>query len=240
MRRLALLLVVWPAVVSADDAPPQETEPQQPDISKNPAVNEHFHDGLAAYEKHDYKTSIREFEIAYRLEPLPVLLYTWAQSERLAGHCDKAVPLYKKYLYADITEKQKVRTRENLKQCGATGESVETPTPNEKPATETPRWYKDKLGGALTVAGVIGVGVGVVYLVKASGTRSDANSAMFLDDFKSGLDDATSQRRIGAVSLTVGLALVASGIAVYVIHDKQNKKLVAGTDGRTVFIGARF
>ena len=238
MRRLALFLVLWPAVASADDPPPQETEPQQPDISKNPAVNEHFHDGLAAYEKHDYKTSIREFEIAYRLDPLPVLLYTWAQSERLAGHCDKAVPLYKKYLYADITDNQKARTRENLKQCGASSE----PEPNqpEKQVTETPPWYKDKLGGALTVAGAIGVGLGVAYMVKASGTRSDADSAMFLDDFKTGLDEATTQRRIGAVSLTVGLGLIASGIAVYVIHDKQNKKLVAGTDGRTVFIGARF
>jgi hypothetical protein len=238
MRRLALLLLLWPAVAAADDPPPQETEQKPPDISKNAAVNEHFHDGLAAYAKRDYKTASREFETAYKLDPLPVLLFTWAQSERLGGHCDKAVPLYNKYLYADINAKQKAETRDNIQRCGG---NVEAPKKTELAVAESPRWYKDKLGGALTVAGVVGIGVGVVYLVKASGTRSDADSAMFLDDFKSGLDDATTQRRIGAVSLTLGLGLVASGIAVYVIHDKQNKKkLVAGTDGRTEFIGARF
>jgi tetratricopeptide (TPR) repeat protein len=242
MRRLALLLLLWPAVAAADDQPPPQEEPEQkpPDISTNPAVNEHFHDGLAAYQKRDYKKASREFETAYKLDPLPVLLFTWAQSERLGGHCDKAVPLYNKYLYADINAKQKAETRDNIQRCGG---NVEAPKKTDEPdlRAENPRWYKDKLGGGLTIAGVVGIGVGVAYLVKASGTRSDADGAMFLDDFKSGLDEATTQRRIGAVSLTLGLGLVASGIAVYVIHDKQNKnKLVAGTDGRTVFIGARF
>jgi hypothetical protein len=239
MRRLALLLVLWPALAVADD------EPQQPDISKNPSVNEHFHAGLAAYGKQDYATASREFEAAYKLDPVPTVLYTWAQSERLGGHCDKAVPLYNKYLYADINDKQVVATREKIKLCEKQmpppkPTPPEPPPPETQPREEAPRWYKDKLGGALTAVGVIGVGIGVVYLVKASGTRADADNAMFLDDFKRGLDDATSQRRVGAVSLTIGLGLVASGIAVYVIHDKHNKKLVAGTDGRTVFIGARF
>lgn len=240
MRRFALFLVLWPALAVADD------EQQQPDISKNPTVNEHFHAGLAAYGKQDYATASHEFEIAYKLDPVPTVLYTWAQSERLGGHCDKAVPLYNKYLYADINEKQVLATREKIKLCEKSmpppTAKKETPPPPPPPDThdERPRWYKDKLAGALTALGAIGVGVGVVYLVKASGTRSDADNAMFLDDFKQGLDNATTQRRVGAVSLTLGLGLVASGIAVYVIHDKHNKKLVAGTDGRTVFIGARF
>lgn len=236
MRRLALLLALWPALAVADD----EKAPQRPDISKNAAVNEHFHAGLDAYDKQDYRTASHEFELAYKLDPIPTLLFTWAQSERLGGHCDKALPLYNKYLFADINDKQIAAAREKITIC----EKAAPPKKNEPeppPVThEGPRWYKDKLGGALTAVGAIGIGVGVVYLVKASGTRSDADSATNLDDFKHGLDDATTQRRVGAISLTLGVALVASGIAVYVIHDKQNKKLVAGTDGRTVFIGARF
>jgi hypothetical protein len=239
MRRLALLLVLWPVLAFGDDETPQ---PAQPDISKNPAVNERFHAGLDAYRAGDYATASREFEVAYKMDPIPTLLFTWAQSEREAGHCDKAMPLYKKYLYSDINKKQVEATREKMKLCDG---KVTTPPPKEtdpqrSPTDTAPRWYKDKLGGALTVAGVIGIGVAIVYFAKASGTRSDAEKEMFLDDYKAGLADATTERRIGAVSLTLGLGLVASGIAVYVIHDKQNRKLVAGTDGRTIFIGARF
>ena len=238
MRRLALLLVLWPALAFADDEKPAPS----PEISKNPAVNEHFHAGLDAYRSGDYATASREFETAYKMDPVPTLLFTWAQSEREAGNCDKAMPLYKKYLYSDINKKQIEATREKMKLCDG---KVAPPPPKksdpEPTPTETaPRWYKDKLGGALTVAGVVGVGVGIVYFAKASGTRSDADKAMFLDDFKSGLEEATTQRRIGAVSLTLGLGLVASGIAVYVIHDKQNRKVIATTDGRSIFIGARF
>ncbi|HTL36374.1 MAG TPA: hypothetical protein VL326_24745 [Kofleriaceae bacterium] len=235
---MALLLVLWPALAVADDnkAPQGQEAPQQPEISKNPSVNEHFHTGVEAYKNHDYRSAAREFETAYKIEPIPTLLFTWAQSERLLGHCDKALPLYNKYLYSDINEKQTAAARDAIKLCPQpVKDEPPPPVPHEGPV-----WYKDKLGGALTAAGVIGVGFGVVFFVKAAGTRSDANSEMFLDDFKRGLDDATTQRRIGAVSLTVGLALVASGVAVYVIHSKRDTKLVAGTDGHTVFVGARF
>ncbi|HUS32647.1 MAG TPA: hypothetical protein VMZ53_29300 [Kofleriaceae bacterium] len=226
--------MLWPALAVADEGQ------AQPDISKDPAVNEHFHIGLDAYAKQDYSTASREFELAYQLDPVPTLLFTWAQSERLAGRCAKALPLYRKYLYADINEKQKSATREKIQ---IYEKAAPPPPPTKQPEvsqTEGPRWYQDKLGGGLTVAGIIGIAVGITYFVKASGSRDDANKAMFLDDFKAGLDEATTQRRVGAVTLTLGLGLVASGIAVYVIHDKHNKKVVAGTDGRTIFVGARF
>ena len=237
MRRLALLLMLWPALAFADDE-----KPAAPDISKDPAVNERFHAGLEAYRAGDYATASREFETAYKMDPVPTLLFTWAQAEREGGNCDKAMPLYKKYLYSDINKKQVEATREKMKLCDG---KVSTPPPKQPeptvvPTETRPRWYENKLGGGLTVAGVVGVGLGIVYFAKASGTRSDADKAMFLDDFKSGLDEATTERRIGAVSLTIGLGLIASGIAVYVIEDKKSRKLVAGTDGRTIFIGARF
>src|SRR5687767_4468850 len=221
MRRLALLLVLWPALAFADDEKP-------PDISKNAAVNERFHAGLEAYHAGDYATASREFEAAFKMDPVPTLLFTWAQAEREGGNCDKAMPLYKKYLHSDINKKQIEATREKMKLCDG---KVSAPPPKVEPTptpTETqPRWYENKLGGALTVAGVVGVGLGIVYFAKASGTRSDAQKAMFLDDFKSGLADATTERRVGAVSLTIGLGLIASGIAVYVIQDKQDRKVVA-------------
>src|SRR4051812_29815200 len=106
MRGLAFVLLAVPAIALAG------TEP-----SKNPKANAHFHAGLDAYSKDDYATASTEFAAAYNLDPVPSLLWSWAQSERLDGHCDKALPLYKKYLDADISQTQVTATREKIGVC---------------------------------------------------------------------------------------------------------------------------
>jgi tetratricopeptide (TPR) repeat protein len=101
-------------------------------------------------------------------------------------------------------------------------------------------WYKDKLADGLVVSGVIGIGVGVVFLAKGSSSEQAAHDAQFREDFIRHLDDATSQRRIGAVALSVGTALAAGGVVVYVLHRKTARTIVGGTDGRSLYVAGAF
>jgi tetratricopeptide (TPR) repeat protein len=58
----------------------------------------HFESGRAYYNQARYKDAIREFEEAYRLAPLPVLLFNIAQCYERIGDLLKAVEFFKQYL----------------------------------------------------------------------------------------------------------------------------------------------
>ena len=217
---LAIAVLIAPALAVADDLPP--------------VAQEHVDAAAVAFEAHDYAKAGTEFEAAYKLAPVPFLLFSWAQAERLAGHCPKALDLYKKYLYADISRAQIEVTRSNIKLCEA--QSWMPPATPPPPPPPQP-WYMNVLGDSLTGAGVIGFGVGLTYLTLGSRSETRAKQAMYLDEFQAGLDEATSRRRIGGVSLVLGAALVAGGVVVYVVHGRH---VTATTDGQSVVVGGRF
>src|SRR5262245_23494308 len=74
-------------------------------LSARPAAAETAADlmraGVAAYEAKNYEAAAAAFARSYELQPNPDALFGLAQSERLAGHCDKALVHYQKLL--DIT-----------------------------------------------------------------------------------------------------------------------------------------
>jgi hypothetical protein len=188
----------------------------------------HMQRATTAFEMRDYVTARAEFAAAYETDPKPGTLWSWAQAERMSGRCNKALPLYRKYLQSASTPDQIKYATEYADYCER----------NVGP----PPWYKNKLGGALSAGGVVGIGIGIGMFIAASNTASGANNAMYLDDFEHQLDVATDQRRIGAVAFGLGAGLLAAGVMVYVYDSRSHEKqqIVAGTDGRTVFVGARF
>ena len=78
------------------------------------------------------------------------------------------------------------------------------------------------------------------FLSKASSTERAAGSAEFREDFVRKLDDATSQRRIGAVALTAGTALAIGGIYVFVRHRHASHQIVGGIAGRSIYVAGWF
>lgn len=104
-------------------------------------------------------------------------------------------------------------------------EAGPTPTPTlaAGPTSGTPidaprprRWYADPLGGALIASGAASLAVGAVFFVRSRSSRDAAHEALFRDDFVELLDTATRQRRLGAVGLGLGAALVVGGVVRYV------------------------
>jgi len=190
-------------------------------------ASEHFQRGSAAYASKDFVTARSEFATAYELDPSSQNLWSWAQSERMSGRCAEALPLYRKYLGYATTPGKKKYTTQYIEVC-------ESQLP--------PPWYTNKLGGALSVTGVIALGLGIGFVAASHATESAAYvEPKNIGEFEQKLDEAGTQRTIGAVSIGVGLALIAGGVTVYVLHTRgHEQQIVAGTDGRTVFVGARF
>jgi hypothetical protein len=59
-----------------------------------------FDKGQTFFDMGQYERAIHEFEIGYRLQPLPLFLFDIANVARVAGLNDKAIEYFRKYLQA--------------------------------------------------------------------------------------------------------------------------------------------
>jgi Tetratricopeptide repeat len=77
-----------------------------------------FDKGQTYFDMGQYERAIHEFEIGYRLQPLPLFLFDIANVARVAGLNDKAIEYFRKYLQAtagadeaDAPERPEARRR---------------------------------------------------------------------------------------------------------------------------------
>lgn len=191
--------------------------------------------GLVHYNAGHYEAAIVEFEAAYEIDPDPSLLFTWAQAERLADHCASALPRYRQFLESRPSAEAAALANNGIALC----EAKSSATPGCEPDASLP-WYKNPAGGAV-VGGVIVTGIGIGFLFAASGNRDSADHATTSDAFETYLDRATTQRRVGALFLVIGVGLTGGGIGYhYYTKSKRTKGPVVGTTGTSLFIAGEF
>ena len=214
-----------------------------------PAAKAHLDVGLKAYGAGDYKTAASEIEAAYGIDPDPSLLYTWGQAERFSSHCVKAIDHYRKYLEANPAESVAIATRGYIDLCVETlkREKCEADLHTTQPASVTVihetglPWYKNPATGAMIV-GVVGLGVGTGFLIAAKGSEDRAHDAPFRDDFVNLLDEATTRRRIGVVTMSISGALAIGGLA-YVLTSRPSMGAVtvgANNGGGSLSLSGEF
>ena len=81
---------------------------------------------------------------------------------------------------------------------------------------------------------MVGVGLGVVFLVQGSAAESDKASAMSYDEYVALDERAKSRGQLGVISLVAGGALAAGGVAWYVTHKPSHSTMVTGwLDGQS-------
>jgi tetratricopeptide (TPR) repeat protein len=204
------------------------------------AAKPHVDDGVKAYTAGDWDTAVREFEIAYNINKEPALLYAWAQAHRQANRCDKALELYQRYLDSGPTDDQIAAAKTGISLCA---NAPKQPDPPQRVVDEQERspWYKDSIGGALVAGGVVGVGVGVTFLVLSSNRADDADASKKREDFVDNLDKANTYRKVGLVGAGLGGALIIGGIIRYVTRsDEPTGVGVTGTASGSVVVFGRF
>jgi tetratricopeptide (TPR) repeat protein len=82
--------------------------------------------GARAFEAQRWDEAARAFEAAYADHPRPELLWAHAQSLRLSGRCDEALPLYDRFLGTNPSADEIVDAHTNIADCRArVGEAAE-------------------------------------------------------------------------------------------------------------------
>jgi len=230
-----------------------------------------FDRGVAAYKKGDYATAADALGSSFALENDEETLFAWAQTERKLGHCDKAIELYTKLLSFKLPAANKKAVQVQIDECkvivadekkaaeekrkqekrpepppapapapvAAQPPRQEQPTPTGEPAPRA--WWKDPVGGALIGAGVIGIGVGVVFLVQGANADAEKNAAKMYPEFVDAANRAESAGRVGVIATVVGTALVAGGVVWYVTRKPSRERTAwIAPIGTGIALGGRF
>jgi len=217
------------------------------DLLSDPEAQTLVSEAQILFSEGNFGEAARLIEKAYLIEPVPELLFPWAQAERELGNCRAAIDLYSRLLEEIPEGRMADSARKNMALCEeempaeeefvpvAEDDPLEEeftepePEPDPVPVTKTDKqpkvkeWYKDPAGGVLTGLGVVGVGAGAALLIVASGNAKGASDAPSLADYNSQSDTALTQRNAGAGVLSVGGALLVAGVIRYVLVAKKNK-----------------
>jgi tetratricopeptide (TPR) repeat protein len=245
VRGRALLLAACMAAAGgvsahADERLPAERIPQK--------ARELADQGRAFHDAGEYMKAVAAFKEAYVLAPSPGLLFNIAQAYRLAGDCDDAAWMYRRFLDTNPAEGSRALAEQHLsavEKCGHGGllvispPSVATPVPDPQPtvtATDvdtTPHENREK-----RLALWVGIGGGVA-LIGAGVFALDASAASdkVTELYKHGgkgadvaAEDARGQR--SATLATVlgvggGLALAGAGVLYAVGRHYESAQHVA-------------
>lgn len=229
---------------------------------KGAAAKAAFDKGVAAYTQGDWAGASEALGKSFELEADVETLFAWAQTERKLEHCDKATELYGKLLQIDMPAENKSVVQAKLEECkqilaqAPKPEPIVTAPPKAdpvasqpepspaRPAGDQPRaWWKDPVGGALVGVGVVGLGVGGVFLVQARSADKDKASATTYGEFQRLEDRASSRGKLGVIGLVGGGVLVGAGIVWYATHGQgkhsaQVTGWLAPDGGGVVALGA--
>jgi tetratricopeptide (TPR) repeat protein len=226
--------------VSADDRLPPERIPQK--------ARELAEKGRAYHDAGEYMKAVAAFKEAYVLAPSPGLLFNIAQAYRLAGDCDDAAWMYRRFLDSNPGEASRTLAEQHLasvEKCGHGGLLVVSPpvidakvaasqqqpaivavdtAPHESHAKRAALWVG--VGGGLALAGA------VFFAVDAS-NASDKVTDLYAHGGKGSdvaAEDARGQRSstlATVLGVGGGLAVVSAGVLYAVGRHYESAQHVA-------------
>jgi len=294
MRRwlavVVLLALLGPAGVQAE-------KPRRP---FKPAAAALYEKAKKLYKAQRYEAASEKFRKAHEIDPQPVFLFNWAQSERMRGDCETAVRLYRLFLETEPSKRAAEAAEQAIALCKeqapkappppappppkaapppvappppaapvapppkAAPPPVAPPPPKAAPPPVVPpppaptppppkaapppvapppppppivepsapppppgSWIRDPAGGVLLAAGVVALSVGGGYYASSVSKEDSARRALTYDRQQQALDDASTARLVGAVTLAVGATLVVAGVMRYLRRWRAERVRVA-------------
>ena len=204
------------------------------------------------------------YATAYELDPDPVYLYGWAQAERRAGNCPRAVELYREYAALDVSDAAREAARKNALRCGGSLDTVEQEPVEEQPVEEEPveeetpeigpvepaggevvdtpgkdggvePWMRDTPAiSLLTTGGAIGL-VAVVLGVGSASERRKATEAEVEVDYARHIDRST-RLRTGAIVCGVlgGAAIIGGAVRYFIVARRARPRVSASGAGLSI------
>lgn len=242
--RWALAVVVVLLVAS-----PRTARAQDGDDKAADEAAEIVERALQLYQDGRFAEAARKFEAAYALSANPGFLYSWAQAERMDGHCEQAVRLYQRFLDSEPSLADRNAATYGIEQCGVEVDKLEPKTPpsavEPEPATPRPSatrpWYGDAIGVGLLTAGVVSLGIGGGSYLWARADLDAADSSESFGDHDELVQRAGRKRTIAVVATAVGSGLVVASLARYLWGNPDHSlEVQANGDGVALGIRGRF
>jgi hypothetical protein len=87
------------------------------------------------YAERAFDAAVREFQSGFALEPRREFLFAEAQAHRLAGRCDRALPLYERFLASGPSPLQREAARLAVERCVRATPAGTTPVPATEDAS---------------------------------------------------------------------------------------------------------
>ena len=200
------------------------------DPASDEQAHAHFRQGRAYVEAKVYDKAIEEFQAAYKLAPLPDLIFNIAQAYRLEGDADRSLAAYKQYLSAQsqgeeadesrahVAELTKIITTRNAQNAATDAEqrrraqiAMQQDQVLRGSVEDVRRDHSHArtIGWVVTIVSLVAT-IGGFYAM-GSGISSSTDTSMIGTS-----DDHVGEILLGALAGTFGLTGAAIGIAVIV------------------------
>ena len=214
----------------------------------------HFAQGTKAYELGAYDEAISEYAIAYRLKDDAAILFNLGQANRLAGHSNEALRLYRMYLLkvpnsparAEV-ESRIAETQRQIDAQKSTREAAPTPLPTPPPPPQLkepapivstalptvdeqpPRPRSRALlisGGVVAGVGVAGLAAGIAFGVLANQAGNDLTKAAQRGQpyDYSKQQSGKTDQLLEAVLLSVGGAALVAGTTLIIVDQRRARR----------------
>ncbi len=222
----------------------------------DPAARDHLDRGLVLYAEKHYEAASKAFSEGYALDPRPEFLFAWAQAERLAGHPQRAIELYREFLTTEPPTQQVEASVRHIIGCeheianASKPEEVKpppAPTPPPPPRLEPLSVSLVAVGSALAAVGGGLLGGAELRYRKLEniGTYNE-----FSQQFPTHTAAAQRLRLGGSVVLAVGGSTLIIGTILWARHAVKRRRareqhrlsavLAPTRFGGAVGIGGRF
>jgi len=200
-------------------------------------AKKHFDTGQSYYAIANYKDALAEFEKAYKLQPLPALLYNIGRCKEALGDLKGAIAAFRDYLAGEkeASDRALVETRITTLERRLAEASPPPPPTGEKrhdesdEVTSRPRWRSPTgwtlvgVGAATLVVGIVG---GVMVQKRNDEYTEGADPTTGSKTYGELQETADSGRRWQAAeigALVVGSVLAATGAGI-LIWDAASKR----------------
>jgi tetratricopeptide (TPR) repeat protein len=212
-------------------AQPADTDPEAG--LQEPEAIEHFKRAQSHFESGNYAAAAPELKAAYAIEPNSKLLYAWAQAERFAGNCKKAVPLYERYLETEPNDENRRSAEANILDCAGEEEEEPDPTAGDPPSDdganddgedEIKPAFRDWLGATFLSLGVATGVVGGVLLAVGRQEVNASTRAPTEDEYFDTVAAGRNKHTAGIALLSVSGALILAAVVRYAVLGAKNRK----------------
>jgi tetratricopeptide (TPR) repeat protein len=199
--------------------------------------------GRAAHDQHDYAGAIAAFTEAYAIAPAPALLFNLAQAYRLAGRCDDASLMYRRFLASNPPDDARALAEIHLvavERCAHKLDVVADPKPAKIALPKAPlhpavigdnrsaHGTHAKIGLGLAIGGAVALGVAGYYALDAHDTSQEVQRRYQGGEKWKQLAelDAKGERSatIARVAGVTGLVAAAVGATVMVKEHRAKKR----------------